>query len=105
MTVEERQQAAAHHEAAYRAATEARDGWTAKVEERFYRQAQVEAAALTGDVAAANEAWDRLFDVVTAIRSREGAARRKKLPVAAEMGPIYEAARLDSLRIKGWARG
>ncbi|MBZ9715371.1 hypothetical protein [Deinococcus multiflagellatus] len=105
VTVEARQGDATRHEAAYKAATEARDTWRAKVEERFFRQAQLDVAALTGDVAAANAAWDRLFDVVTAIRSREGAARRKGRPEAATMKPVYEAARDESLQIRRWARG
>ncbi|OWL94686.1 hypothetical protein CBQ26_14295 [Deinococcus indicus] len=86
-------------------AEDARDTWRARVEERFALQARLEVCALRGDYAGANAAWDRLFDVVTAIRSREGAARRRGLPGAAAMRPVYEAANQDSLQVRRWARG
>ena len=86
-------------------AEDASDTWRARVEERFALQAQLEVCALRGDYAGANAAWDRLFDVVTAIRSREGAARRRGLPEAAAMRPVYDAANQDSLQVRQWARG
>lgn len=86
-------------------AEDASDTWRARVEERFALQAQLEVCALRGDYAGANAAWDRLFDVVTAIRSREGAARRRGLPGAAAMRPVYDAANQDSLQVRQWARG
>ena len=79
------------------------DRFGAKVAEREALQAEVEAAALAGDVDAANAAWDRLFDVCTAIRSQEGIARR-----AGKTDPVkvaaHEAARDDAARIRRFAR-
>lgn len=96
---------AARHGRLQSDAEDARDTWRARVEERFALQAQLEVCALRGDYAGANAAWDRLFDVVTAIRSREGAARRRGLPGAAAMRPVYDAANQDSLQVRRWARG
>ncbi|GGL16765.1 hypothetical protein [Deinococcus radiotolerans] len=96
---------AARHKRLQGEAEEKRDSWRARVEERFALQAQLEVCALRGDYAGANAAWDRLFDVVTAIRSREGAARRRGLPEAADMRPVFEAANEDSKQVRVWARG
>ena len=103
--VEAREADAARHGRLQGDAEDARDTWRARVEERFALQAQLEVCALRGDYAGANAAWDRLFDVVTAIRSREGAARRRGLPEAAAMRPVYDAANQDSLQVRRWARG
>ncbi|MDR6330567.1 hypothetical protein [Deinococcus soli (ex Cha et al. 2016)] len=103
--VEAREADAARHKRLQGDAEEARDTWRARVEERFALQAQLEVCALRGDYAGANAAWDRLFDVVTAIRSREGAARRRGLPEAAAMRPVFEAANEDSKQVRQWARG
>lgn len=103
--VEAREADAARHKRLQGDAEEARDSWRARVEERFALQAQLEVCALRGDYAGANAAWDRLFDVVTAIRSREGAARRRGLPEAAAMRPVFEAANEDSKQVRQWARG
>ena len=102
---EAREADAARHGRLQGDAEDARDTWRARVEERFALQAQLEVCALRGDYAGANAAWDRLFDVVTAIRSREGAARRRGLPGAAAMRPVYDAANQDSLQVRRWARG
>lgn len=103
--VEAREADAARHKRLQGDAEDARDTWRARVEERFALQAQLEVCALRGDYAGANAAWDRLFDVVTAIRSREGAARRRGLPEAAAMRPVFEAANEDSKQVRQWARG
>ncbi|GHG41218.1 hypothetical protein GCM10017784_40130 [Deinococcus indicus] len=102
---EAREADAARHGRLQGDAEDARDTWRARVEERFALQAQLEVCALRGDYAGANAAWDRLFDVVTAIRSREGAARRRGLPGAAAMRPVFESANQDSLQVRRWARG
>ncbi|MDK2013500.1 MULTISPECIES: hypothetical protein [unclassified Deinococcus] len=102
--VEAREADAARHKRLQGDAEEARDTWRARVEERFALQAQLEVCALRGDYDGANAAWDRLFDVVTAIRSREGAARRRGLPEAAAMRPVFEAANEDSKQVRQWAR-
>ena len=103
--VEAREADAARHGRLQGDAEDARETWRARVEERFALQAQLEVCALRGDYAGANAAWDRLFDVVTAIRSREGAARRRGLPEAAAMRPVFEAANEDSKQVRQWARG
>lgn len=103
--VEAREADAARHKRLQGEAEEARDTWRARVEERFALQARLEVCALRGDHDGANAAWDRLFDVVTAIRSREGAARRRGLPEAAAMRPVFEAANEDSKQVRQWARG
>jgi len=57
-------------------------------------------------VDAANAAWDRLFDIVTALRISELNARRKDADEAERDARLanYTAAREDSLRIRQWAR-
>lgn len=102
--VEAREADAARHGRLQAEAEDARDTWRARVEERFALQARLEVCALRGDHDGANAAWDRLFDVVTAIRSREGAARRRGLPEAAAMRPVFEAANEDSKQVRQWAR-
>ncbi|RJF74518.1 hypothetical protein D3875_04355 [Deinococcus cavernae] len=83
-----------------------RDTFRAKVCEGQALQAQVEAAALRGDVEAANAAWDRLFDVVTAIRSMEGTHRRKNGGQADPFkAACYDAAREGRLKISQWSQG
>ncbi|MFB9992035.1 hypothetical protein ACFFLM_08690 [Deinococcus oregonensis] len=59
--------AAAAHEFAQEEARKNRDTYGLKVAERLALQARREAAALRGEYGAANAAWDRLFDVVTAL--------------------------------------
>jgi len=68
--------------------------------------ARVEAAALGGEVDAANTAWDKLFDIVTALQISELNARRKGANEAERAVKLanYTAAREDSLRIRQWAR-
>ncbi|NTX99260.1 hypothetical protein [Deinococcus sp. JMULE3] len=102
--VEAREADAARHGHLQAEAEDARDTWRARVEERFALQARLEVCAMRGDHDGANAAWDRLFDVVTAIRSREGAARRRGLPEAAAMRPVFEAANEDSKQVRQWAR-
>ncbi|MFC6663939.1 hypothetical protein ACFP9V_19200 [Deinococcus radiopugnans] len=82
----------------------ARERQRARVAERLALQARVEAAALHGDIDAANQAWDRLFDVVTALRGAEGKARRSGQPDQ-QAACDYHAAREDALKIRRWARG
>ncbi|SMB86367.1 hypothetical protein SAMN00790413_03787 [Deinococcus hopiensis KR-140] len=94
---------AARHRYMVKARTE-RNTYGMKVAERLALQAEVEAAALRGDVDAANKAWDRLFDVVTAIRGAAQKLRRAGTPDP-EKDRDYDAARVDSLKIKAWARG
>ena len=55
---------------------------------------------------AANRAWDKLFDIVTALRISELNARRKGADEAERGVKLanYTAAREDSLRIRQWAR-
>lgn len=79
------------------------DRFGAKVAEREALQAEVEAAALALDVDAANAAWDRLFDVCTAIRSQEGIARRAGKPDPVKQA-AHEAARDDAARLRRLAR-
>ena len=76
-----------------------------KVAQRLTLMARVEAAALRGEVDVANTVWDRLFDIVTALRISEMNARRKGADEAerAEKLANYTAAREDSLRIRQWA--
>jgi hypothetical protein len=105
VTADDLDVAASAHEFAQGEAAKARDTYALKVAERLALQARLEAAALRGEYAAANAAWDRLFDVVTALRGREGMARRRNLPDADVKAEVYDAARLDSLKIKQWARG
>ncbi|MFC3833414.1 hypothetical protein [Deinococcus rufus] len=105
VTAEHRDEAEDACAVARSAAQEAGDRHAAKVAQRGQLQARVEACALRGDVAGANSAWDELFDVVTALRSSEGTARRKGLPGQPAKAAAYEAARIDTLRIKSWARG
>jgi len=73
---------------------------------RISKLARVEAAALRGEVDAANSAWNRLFDIVTALRISELNARRKNADEAERATKLanYTAAREDSLRIRQWAR-
>lgn len=68
--------------------------------------ARIEAAALRGKVDAANTAWDRLFDIVTALWISELNARRKGADEAERATKLanYTVAREDSLRIRQWAR-
>lgn len=75
------------------------DRFGAQVAEREALQAEVEAAALTGDVDAANAAWDRLFDVCTAIRTKEGIARRAGKPC-----PVKLAAHIAARDAAAWVR-
>lgn len=82
----------------------ARERQRARVAERLALQARVEAAALLGNTDAANQAWDRLFDVVTALRGAEGKARRSGQPDQ-QAACDYHAAREDALKIRRWARG
>lgn len=82
-----------------------RNTFRARVMERQALQARLEAAALRGDLDAANAAWDRLFDVVTAIRSMEGTHRRKTGQADPEKAAAYDAAREASLKVRRWARG
>ncbi len=105
VTAEDLDVAAAAHEFAQQEASKSRDTYGVKVAERLALQARLEAAALRGEYATANAAWDRLFDVVTALRGRESMARRRKLPDADVKAELYDDARLDSLKIKQWARG
>ncbi|MFC4637898.1 hypothetical protein [Deinococcus hohokamensis] len=81
-----------------------RNTYAAKVAERQIPQVQIEATALTGHIEAANAAWDRLFDVVTALRGAVGKARRAGEPCEEKVANDH-AAREDSLRIRHWARG
>lgn len=97
---------AAQFEAQRAVARTERDTFRAKVCEGQALQAQVEAAALRGDVNAANAAWDRLFDVVTAIRSMEGAHRRKNGGQADPFkAACYDTAREGRLKISQWSQG
>ncbi|CAM3264841.1 hypothetical protein DESA109040_05745 [Deinococcus saxicola] len=96
--------AAGQHEQVQAEALIARERQRARVAERLALQARVEAAALTGDIDAANCAWDRLFDVVTALRGTEGKARRSGQPDE-QAARDYHAAREDTLKIRRWGRG
>lgn len=97
---------AAQFEAQQQEARIAKETFRAKVFEGQALQARAEAAALAGDVDAANSAWDRLFDVVTAIRSLEGGHRRKNGGVADPVkAAAYDAARAGRLKITQWAQG
>ena len=103
---EQRERDAATFQAEQLAARAVRNTFRAKVLEGQALQARVEVAALRGDYAAANAAWDRLFDVVTAIRSLEGGYRRKHGGVAdpAKVA-AYDAARAGRLKISQWSQG
>ena len=79
------------------------DRFAAQVAEREALQAEVEAAALVGDVAAANAAWDRLFDVATAIRTKEGITRRAGKPCPVKLA-AHVAARDDAAWVRRAAR-
>ena len=102
----ERDAVAAKQEQAAQDAAIGRDTYAVKVAQRLALIARVEAAALRGEVDAANRAWDKLFDIVTALRISELNARRKGANEAerAEKLANYTAAREDSLRIRQWAR-
>ncbi|GAA3999914.1 hypothetical protein GCM10022631_08600 [Deinococcus rubellus] len=97
---------AAEQEQAAQAAAIGRNSYAVKVAQRLTLVARVEAAALRGEVDAANTAWDRLFDIVTALRISELNARRKNADEAERALKLanYTAAREDSLRIRQWAR-
>ncbi|AZI44004.1 hypothetical protein EHF33_13840 [Deinococcus psychrotolerans] len=94
------------HDAAAEYASIERNTYAAKVAQRVALLDRVQAAALRGEVDVANTAWDRLFDVVTALRISELNARRKGADEVeqAEKLANYTAAREDSLRIRQWAR-
>lgn len=94
---------AGQHEKVQAEALIARERQRARVAERLALQARVEAAALRGDTDAANRAWDRLFDVVTALRGTEGKARRAGQPDE-QAARDYQAAREDTLKIRRWGR-
>lgn len=79
------------------------DRFAAQVAEREALQAEVEAAALAGDVPAANAAWDRLFDVCTVIRTKEGIARRAGKPCPVKL-VAHVAARDDAAWVRRAAR-
>lgn len=105
-TAEGRAAEAVQFEAQQVEARTAKENFRAKVFEGQALQARVEAAALAGDVDAANKAWDRLFDVVTAIRSLEGTHRRKNGGVAdPAKAAAYDAARDGRLKISQWSQG
>ncbi|GAA4015917.1 hypothetical protein GCM10022631_30240 [Deinococcus rubellus] len=94
------------HDAQAEYASIDRNTYAVKVAQRIALLARVQAAALRGEVDAANAAWDRLFDVVTALRISELNARRKGADEAERAMKLanYSAAREDSLRIRQWAR-
>ena len=94
------------HDAAAEYASIERNTYAVKVAQRIALLARVQAAALRGEVDAANTAWDKLFDVVTALRISELNARRKNADEAERATKLsnYTAAREDSLRIRQWAR-
>ena len=102
----ERDAVAAEQEQAAQGAAIGRDTYAVKVAQRLALLARVEAAALRGEVDAANTAWDKLFDIVTALRISELNARRKNADEAERAAKLanYTAAREDSLRIRQWAR-
>ena len=75
-----------------------------RVEEAQALHAELEVAVLRGDFAAANERWERIFDVDTNIRSKAQGERRKGLEGAGEKLAAYEAARARTARIKGWLK-
>lgn len=102
----ERDAVAAEQEQAAQDAAVARDRYAIKVAQRQALIARVEAAALRGEVDAANVVWDKLFDSVTALRISELNTRRKGAGETeqAEKLANYTAAREDSLRIRQWAR-
>ena len=102
----ERDAVAAEQEQAAQAAATLRDTYAVKVAQRLTLIARVEAAALRVEVDAANTAWDKLFDIVTALRISELNARRKGADEAERAVKLanYTAAREDSLRIRQWAR-
>ncbi len=95
--------AAGQHEQVQAEALIARERQRARVAERSALQARVESAALRGETDAANCAWDRLFDVVTALRGAEGKARRSGQPDE-QAARDYHAAREDTLKIRRWGR-
>ncbi|AZI44252.1 hypothetical protein EHF33_15280 [Deinococcus psychrotolerans] len=101
----ERDAVAANQEQVAQDAAVARDRYAIKVAQRLALITRVE-AALRGEVEAANDAWDKLFDIVTALRISELNARRKGAGETeqAEKLANYTAAREDSLRIRQWAR-
>lgn len=94
---------AERHAAAQVQARVGRKTFVAKVEEARSLQALVMAGALTGDVAAANKAWDRLFDVTTSIRGAAQKAIREGQPDPVK-NAAYDQAREFAKRIKAWAR-
>jgi len=102
----ERDAVAAEQDQAAQDAAIGRDTYAVKVAQCLALIARVEAAALRGEVDAANSAWDRLFDIVTALRISELNARRKGADEAERAVKLanYTAAREDSLRIRQWAR-
>jgi len=102
----ERDAVAAEQEQAAQDAAIGRDTYAVKVAQRQALIARVEAAVLRGEVDAANAAWDRLFDIVTALRISELNVRRKGADEAERATKLanYTAAREDSLRIRQWAR-
>ena len=69
---------AAEQEQAAQLAADQQDRYAVKVAQRLALIARVKVAALRGEVDAANAAWDRLFDIVTALRISGLNARRKK---------------------------
>lgn len=75
-----------------------------RVEEAQALHAELEVAVLRGDFAAANERWERIFDVDTNIRSKAQGERRKGLKSAEEKMAAYEAARARTARIKAWLK-
>ncbi len=94
---------AERHAAAQVQARTDRKTFVAKVEEARSLQALVMAGALSGDVAVANKAWDRLFDVTTSIRGAAQKAIREGQPDPVK-NAAYDQAREFAKRIKAWAR-